>query len=747
MTANSMIKPIKNPLAVAVTALCYTLGSGLTQAEDFVLDEIVVTATKRAASAQDIPMSIEAVSGEKLEQQGISNFEDLSSTIPNFSVGEGIATTKVVMRGMGSGDNRGFEQSVGMFIDGVYMPRSRQYIAPFTDVDRVEVLRGPQAVMFGLNATAGSISVISAKTNPGDEFHAELTAEYELEYQGVTTTTVLGGSPTESLGIRLVYQNRDSGKGVVENTFTGDEDGEVASENIRLTTVWNPVSDLTVTTKLEYAEFEQDGSIGEIFGPAGDMWDGDGKLNWKNATDASSLYLMTNNSPGQYVRSKNAVVNMDYALGEHTLTAVVGYSDFEYLLATDLDTTASNLGFGLDASIDETYEQESLELRWTSPAGETLEYIAGVYYQTSDNWQYQPNVFDFTAAGIYQSNESNLQADLWSAFASATWNITESLRLIGGVRYTDEDKDWSGPAECFTLLPDADGNLQINMVIQPAVLGLDSLCPNPMIRPDAARNSTNVMPELVLQWDLNEDIMLYGKLGKSAKAGGFTTGGVEFDDESVLGLELGMKSKLLNGAAEFNVTLFRNEFDDLQLNSFTNDTPPVAVTSNAGSSLSQGLELDGRWAVTEWLMLSGSAAYLDAEYDEFERGPCPVGVATPCDLSGADMPFAAEFSGNLGADMTFAVNDAIDFNAGVTVTYSDEYFTDGALNPVGLQDSWTKVSARLGLESADDSWSLALIGKNLTEEAVLNTTQPLAGRFLGYIGAPRTVTLQGTYRF
>ena len=122
------------------------------------LEEVIVTATKRAESTQDIPMSVQAVSGERLEAMAITDLGDLSTTIPNFSIGDGLTTNLITMRGVGSGEDRSFEQSVSMFVDGIYMPRSRQTRSPFFDADRVEVLRGPQAVLFGLNSTAGAIS-------------------------------------------------------------------------------------------------------------------------------------------------------------------------------------------------------------------------------------------------------------------------------------------------------------------------------------------------------------------------------------------------------------------------------------------------------------------------------------------------------------------------------------------------------------------------------------------------------------
>ena len=164
-------------------------------------DEIIVTATKRAESIQDVPLSIEAVTGTTLEDYGIDSLTDLSSLVPNFTVGEGITTTTISMRGLGSGAERSFEQAVGMFIDGQYMPRSRQYRSPFFDIDRVEVVKGPQAVYFGLNSTAGAVSIVSRKTNPGDATNGYVSAEYDFDYGGPSVEGAVGFSD-ERFGVR-----------------------------------------------------------------------------------------------------------------------------------------------------------------------------------------------------------------------------------------------------------------------------------------------------------------------------------------------------------------------------------------------------------------------------------------------------------------------------------------------------------------------------------------------------------------
>ena len=168
--------------------------------------------------------------------------------------------------------------------------------------------------------------------------------------------------------------------------------------------------------------------------------------------------------------------------------------------------------------------------------------------------------------------------------------------------------------------------------------------------------------------------------------------------------------------------------------------------------LTRGLELNGRWAVNDWLTVNGSVSLLDAYYDNYTVATCAPSTPNPdmsgiCDFSGKDMPYAPDISSNFSANVIAPISDNLNFVGQLSVAYNSEYFTSGTLDTEGLQDSYTKVSARIGIEAADRKWSLALVGKNLTDEVILDVTQPLFGYYLGYIGQPRTLTIQGAYHF
>ena len=749
-------------LVIFSLLLSSMIGGAATAAE---IEEMVVTATKRATTTHEVPISIEAFSGKFLEDYDITNLTELSSRVPNMSVGFGIATEAITIRGLGSGPERSFEQAVGLFNDGIYMPRSRQYQDPFFDVERIEVMRGPQSVILGLNSTAGAISIVNRKNRPGDATTLDFSIDYELVYGGPSMTAIVGGSPSENTGLRMAFKHFDR-DGFYENTTTGETEGSNDDNLLRLSGVWTPTDKMTITARYGYENVNISGNVGEIYGGiAGILEPTDGVLNWKRSSDAALINptgFFAENNPGTVITSQNAMIEAEYALPkDHTLTVLGGWSDFDYDLTTDLDTTGLSV---LAASIDETYEQYSVEARIASDTEQTLSYMVGLYYLDSSNSQVQPNLLENAALiGAFGSpfvgggSDYDLDTSLWSLFVHGTYNVTDRLRIIGGVRYVDEEKNLARDGFCFSI--DAGPPPVFN-----PIPGLPGVCQDPALNGiTRSRDSDNWMPEGVVQFDVNDNIMTYFKVGKSAKAGGFSaaTGAspaqLEYGDETVLGYEGGIKARLLDGAAELNLTGFRSEFDDLQVNSFVVVSgPPLVVQpniQNAAEAISQGIEIDGRWAVNDWLTVGGSFAYLDAYYESFETGPCTVAqtqAAAPDDcvqsLSGRPLPLAPEWSMNLSADVKYPVGGLV-LGAGLNLSTSGDYYTDAALDPVGLQPSWQRLAARISVAPPDGSWNVSIIGTNLTDEVVLNTTQPFGDWYLGYIDPPRMVTLQAGFTF
>jgi outer membrane receptor protein involved in Fe transport len=750
------------------------------------LEEVMVTATKRAESIQDVPMSIEAMMGDDLVSKGIQNLEQLSDTISNVIIGEGVTSSSIAIRGQSTGQDRSLEQSVGMFIDGMYMPRSKQYRSPFFDVERVEVLRGPQAVLFGLNSTAGAINIRTARTHPGENFQASLMGQYEMEYGETRLAATIGGSPTESLGLRLAAEWIDQEEGWFENEFTGDPDDGRNANLIRLSGVWKPTENVMIDAKFEHSELDVPGSTGEAYEGSFDDLDFSRFDDLGSGENEHFDWIKNYKESGMDTESDAFVVNVDWLIGDYTLTAVGGYSEFSFDMVTDFDLLdLSELGPALGtvpgmfhSAIIEDFKQTSFELRLASPEDRTISYIVGAYYQDTDLGNRQPNVVNDISLGYFfgYDSESAPLTSWWedaegnfeqntkttSVFASFTWNISEHWRATLGARYNDEEKKFTrtgqalviDPASGVTSSPDQSGCGASGDLPAPD-------CQFVFFAPTAAgdfeRDSQNFMPELIVQWNLSDDAQVYGKVGRSAKAGGFSSStvvapdSVVFDAETALAFEVGIRSNLRENRAELNASIFHNTIEDLQVSTFDPISAASTIT-NAGENVAWGIEMDGKVAANDWLILGGSIAYLDAEYGKFEDGPCgspdapDPGGDGRCDMSGLTPPFAPEWSGSVFADASIRLTDYLNLTGGLTVSFSDSYFVEGSLSPHYEQDAWTKLNARIGVASTDEKWEVSLIGTNLTDEITSNYGIELISA-VGFPSPPRQLTLQGLYRF
>jgi outer membrane receptor protein involved in Fe transport len=731
------------------------------------LEEIVVTATKRAESEFHVPLSMEVITGKRLNLDGMANLDDLSARVPNVTFGNGLTQASISIRGMGSGADRSFEQSVAMFIDDVYMPRSRQYRAPFFDMARVEILRGPQALMFGLNATAGSVNITTATTHPGDKSFLEFSGGYESEFQGFNASAIAGGTLGSKVGARLAVRYVDTGDGNYFNQFTSKRENKTNELVARGTLDWKASDVLTFMAKVNYAKANEDGNFGEAYGLRSGTF-GDGTLNFVRNSDARYLSVITDKAPGLDHELLNASVRFDDEMNGYVLTGIGAYSRSDY----DYFVEIGNLPAGLNtqgAALYERFHQYSGELHLASPAENTLSYIVGVYAANNKIVNNQPNVFGNVFAAAFPPGATALRGDsiqathgsTLSGFASLTWKITDTFRLTGGARYSHEEKDNSRETprcEVYSGTPATGFTFLANLPLVPPYINLCGTLPGYY---DKSSND-NLMPELVAQWDLSGHSTVYAKVGKSAKASGYAfsrsvePSSIKYNDETANGAEIGLKSVLLDGRASFNLAAYYTRFKDLQLTSFVwVGASIIAAISNAGESVSKGVEADFTFAAKSWLTVGTSLAYLNSEYTDYLNGVCYIGetatrdpVTGACDKTGQKTPNAPEFSGSMYADVAYPLSNNFVLTGGATLAYSDRYFTDATLNPAATQDSYARWDARVGLRHSDGSWEINVIGKNLSNEAINSFTQPISTlTFEGYPSTPRTITLQGTLRF
>ncbi len=341
-----------------------------------VLEEIIVTAQKRAESLQDVPISVTALGGEKMQQVGIKKIEDLQQFVPNLQMTETGISTQVYIRGIGTGNSQGFEQSVGQYIDGVYYGRQQLIRAPFLDLERVEVLRGPQSILFGKNSIAGALNMTSAK--PTDDLQGYIQLNYEPEFSTREVLFAISGPLTDTLKGRFAVRSYDT-DGYVDNTFLDDDEPARDDLAIRGTLRWEPNDNLDVTLKLERDTFDVDGrqieivqddpaplgapipaNYGTILGLLGHPGAiAETSLNFKRQAGGFGVKEFSDNE------LDNATLTINYNLGKNTLTSVTGIVGYEFLELCDCDYAASCLMKNMISSVRKFVWLRQVGSLWT----------------------------------------------------------------------------------------------------------------------------------------------------------------------------------------------------------------------------------------------------------------------------------------------------------------------------------------------------------------------------------------------
>lgn len=798
--------------ALAIGGTAHALG-------DITLEEVVVTATKRAESLQDVPISMLATSGEAISEQGISKLEDLTVNTPGVTVAQNPLSTFIFIRGVGTaGVNQGMEQSVGIYHDGLYMGRHQLARAPFMDLERVEFLRGPQSILFGKNTVGGAMSVITAK--PENEFGAEIGGIYGSHGEKELTAMVTGPI-TDSIAGRISFRGFDM-DGYLENSLTGDDGPEREDRSVRSWLTWDVTNDLTASVKYEASEFYQKGSHTQLFA-----------VNPLNA-NASAIAALNELLVGEPVRfdEERAVindggarlgalmpafngvpgfpskqeendsdmqlfqVNIDWELENLTLTSITGYAEYEYLNICDCDFSALPL---IEIEGAEDYEQFSQELRLTSATGGAIEYIAGLYWQTSDlAFKETPRVgshlFDPMLPNVYFETDFEQESDTWALFGSLAWNWTESTGLTFGLRYGEEKKEvnhvlvkgftegWAFPFGTYGSTAQEYDRFEAEQpgvaALMDAKLWAGALGTYEHDIQGRKLDEEDLSWSLTLHHDLNEATMLYAKAATGFKGGGFdarfkkqsSEPSFEYDPEQAMTYEIGGKLNLLDDRMTLNLAVFYTEVDDYQVSLY--DGQIGFLIRNAAVVESSGVEMDLRWAATEYLTVGASAQYLKAEYETFDNAPCTAlqtqiaedaagGIPNQCinpaspfsvgqDASGETNVYSPEWGANLNFDYRRPLGDNLEVRGVLNVNYSDETYTATDFDPMSLQESYHKVDLRLSVADSDGTWELALIGRNLTNEltsALIDDWPLTRGSFFAQTDRPRSYAIQAKYRY
>ncbi len=714
--------------AVAATLVPWSLA---TAAE---LEDILVTAERRETSLQDTSISITAFTGDQMRLKGIQDTEQLTGFTPGLQIQRDVIG-KVTIRGVGTENfTIAGDPGVAINLDGTYISRSSVAIFDLFDMERVEVLRGPQGTLYGRNATGGAINFITNK--PTDEFDLDFQAEAgdygKLRFEGAVGGPIVDGVLNGRIAT-LVYQ-RD---GYTDNKFPGVGRGLDELDDKDLFAIRGALSsqigDLSLDFRVDYYDDDSnpipykytDNPLifsGQPGSPYANPLAGDERkvsqgferdlLNGRSADEVGSW--------DQTGTSLTATWDLGNDL---TLKSISAYRNFQFTWLND--------GDGIEEYLVNYYQDDSSdlytqELQLLSDGDGPLTWIIGGYYLYEDSDTETAIPLAEFAGGVYYNGDATTKA--WAGFGEFTWAFNEQWRATAGARYSYEEKDVDYTTD-ITFIP----------VFVPI---------------DEDDDWDNITPKFGIDFFLNEDVMFYGSATKGFKSGGFNLIAIQssYDDEEVWSYEVGTKGQYFDGRLQVNASAFYYNYDDMQVGKVVSLS---AVIENAGESTIYGAEVEATALVTDNLQFDLGLSLLNTEYDDFETEDPGLPTATgPINLEGNDLPRAPDYSGYVSGLYTLPLPNQASLEFWANLQFTDEqYFTAFNRSNVG-QDSYELLNAKLSYLTDDGKWRFTLYGDNLTDKDyftnALESGVPQAGvdqvvpQY--FLGAPRTWGVQVRYR-
>jgi outer membrane receptor protein involved in Fe transport len=762
------------------------------------LEEIVVTARKRNESVQSVPVAVTALSEAQIQRMDLTSIEKIAARTPSLTVGRASngSGAQVTLRGIGSSSSSiGIEQSVATVVDGAYYGQGRVINEGFFDLGRVEILKGPQALFFGKNATAGVISITTADPTVSPEFR--LRGGYEFKARQVLLEGIASGPLGDTLGARLAvraskmfggyfrnragvvnYRTTDIATGIVSSNIgqpaASDQPGE--KELIgRLTLKWEPSDGLTDTFKL-YGGYNRNNNPSWNYVayncPTGFSSKNPIYRCGRHFIVRQNDFAPTLAADFPYARDDGKLYNrytswavnnsLNYELDGVTLSSVTNYNWNNNRFALQGDFQSSDRPTW--ATEDTTWHAFSQEVRLLTTFDAPVNLMVGGLYQKTKRDFDQPIAF----IGVSDSRQpaenrfvatrknSETRGETLSAFGQVTWKVFPQLEAAGGVRYTHETKK--------SVFSQVYSNAALAAIFRPAN-SPDGLG---VIRANQTFNDWS--PEATLTWKPTQDVLVYGGYKTAYKSGGFSNGGINsgfsadplgdltFDKEKAQGFELGIKSTLAGRQLRLNLTAFTYKYSDLQIDFFNSSI--IAFQTLTADARTKGLELEAEYAprAVPGLNLHGSLNYIRARYVSFPDAPCYAGqtpaqgcnlifgaggllrpitgaeVGVRQDLSGKPLSMAPKWTGQAGISYDGDVGSNLRFGIAADIRYSSAYIPSGFGQLRSRQGAYATLDAQARIGRDDQRWELAIIGKNLTNRFFVN----------GVVDGPDTGTGTGT---
>lgn len=734
----------------------YLAPLALAQSSSAALEEVVVTASRRAESAQDVAVALTALSSQSLEDANVVDISDIGFLAPNVqlqpvSTFPGFAT--FTMRGIGTGANsiRTLDPTVNVMIDGMVVATQIAGQLDAFDYETVEVLRGPQGIFFGRNSIAGAIQMRTGK--PSEEFGGRVKVgvgsqslvQLEGVLEGAMSSTLRGKVAVQYRSFDGYFEDNNGGTFIpAPNNPLGTEPGTATQKQneqdsifIKPTITWQPSDNFDLTVYGQY--FEDDGGSGStqayvepsaapstmfrLYGytPPTDQFEVNHDLVGKSDTEIEQL-----------------VVEANWSVGNGVLTSVTGWRDLTFSSSSDIDGTPFLLIHF--PNNEEEASQFSQEIRYAADISDRLDFIIGGFYLDAEQGVIERREFSGLTAGRDHFDFNYIQSD-WTQdvkstalFGNIRWGFTDTLTLNAGIRYSREEKDLN-----ITLLTPCSG---------PGFSGCST------DKTDLGEEWSNTSPRVALEYRPNDELMFWGSWTRGFRSGNYNARAPSIaavgpaDPEQADQIEIGMKGDFADGRLRANITGFFTVYDEIQRTTNGEDAlgNPLQLLRNAAEAEIPGIEAELTWLPTDRLMLMAGIGWIDPEFKEFTG----LNLGAPTDQENEALAKELEFERvpdfeyTLTGEYRVPMTDRGDLIFRGQYAWRDGFYTDVTNNELRTIDDYGILDASVRFEN--DKWRVSLWGRNLTEENYADIISA-AFNYQRFGGQARTYGVEVGYRF
>ncbi|MEO0436790.1 MAG: TonB-dependent receptor [Pseudomonadota bacterium] len=769
------------------------------------LEEVLVTANRRAERLQEVGATVSAFTDDALTIRSINELVDIAPYTPGLNIASYQTETSFFVRGIGTpAIIAGNDNSVATYLDDVFLSRAAAIGPAFFDIQRVEVLRGPQGTLYGRNATGGAVKLVTQ--SPGDEWEYEVRASAG-NYSATRLFAAAGGplSQTVRARIAVLSDQRDGYARLlrpVNTTQSSDDVDDRDALSARLKFEFDLGDSAMLTVSADYFE-QDDQSAVFYYASAGYADEIPGWYQTREGSVTAPYFAAKDQARQTAPGSRRIFSDVDYGLetevwgltgrldwliGAYDLTAVASTRSTEPFLQNEFDLS--------DAFINvyqrgEDHEQNSLDVQLSSEEGQRFRWVAGGYYFDEENiitnnifgdfWEpiLIQGLLDLQSAGVIPSFPVDIPAspfccdlrlngtqesEAWAVYFDAQYDLTEKLTLSFGARQSEEERDGRQDFELLVLAPGTEGiRFAPNTALFPNAVSdsREGVQPDPfgfvvapVVGPETFSDFT---PKFAVDYQANDELLLYASAQKGFKSGGYNIGSSQrtpFKQESIWGYEAGLKYVAPDGSLSLNTALFHYDYENLQAQDSVENQP---IIRNVGEAKVDGVEVEGLWRPRDGFQLDFAVAYLDARFTEGVLSeplrPAPLDQPPGTllqDLDGNRLPRAPEWKASLGAQVGWSLSNYGRVLLRANYSWQSEIFFTVFNIESGSQDSYGLADARIQFEHQSGSWDLSLYGRNLVDETYFSN-QILTGtfygaEFVGSLGAPRTYGLEFAYR-